>query len=344
MGTNISIGNYISRGRLKTHPYKLIQDYSFDKSNNDVDRDKVYNKMNPNQFISLYNFGYSLNSGYGLYSNNFNDWTVQFGSTNTKNSSFVEVDNINGTTKSGTWLNIRNVPEGTICTHPSFKVRISGANGSTFKFIYLVNGVKTSITVGDGIFEVPESTGTFPDYAGSNKVTLYSFKFPHDKKIKVEEVPEYPNHLVFDGVDDYTSYIPNFNPDEGTVLVQYHPIDRDAVKMISNTANGSVYSYTFFIGNVSIQSRGFDTNTRVEIPFNMENTISAFAYDSVGINIFSNGTFKTSNNVNNKYQYSFGKDWNSNKYGKIALKRVKVFNKKLTEKQIREEYNKLLKE
>lgn len=327
--------------------YKLVQDYTFDKSNSDVDRDKVYNKLNPNEYIELYNFGYSLNNGYGLYSNNFNDWTVQYGSLTERDSSFVEVDNINGNVKSLLYLDIRNASEGSIHTHAPFKIKISGTNGTTFtiRCRTLKDGKNAwnELKVVDGIYEIPEANGIYPD-EGNNKLSLYYFNLPLDKKIKVEEIPEYPNHLVFDGVNDYTSSIPNFNVNEGTVLVQYNPIDNINVKMLSNGETGTYYAYTFFIGNVNIQSRGADSTTRVEIPINVEDTISVFAYDNTGINLFSNGTFKTSNHVNSKYQYAFGKDWNSAGYSKLALKRVKIFNKKLTENQIKKEYNKLLNE
>lgn len=329
------------------NPYKLVQDYTFDKSNSDIDRDKVYNKLNPNEYIELYNFGYSLNSGYGLYINNFNDWTVQYGSLTERDSSFVEVDNINGSVKSLLYLDIRNASEGSIHTHAPFKIKISGTNGTTFtiRCRTLKDGKNAwnELKVVDGIYEIPEANGVYPD-EGNNKLSLYYFNLPLDKKIKVEEVPEYPNHLVFDGVNDYTSSIPNFNVNEGTVLVQYNPIDNINVKMLSNGEIGTYYAYTFFIGNVNIQSRGANSTTRVEIPINVEDTISVFAYDNTGINLFSNGTFKTSNHVNSKYQYAFGKDWNSSGYSKLALKRVKIFNKKLTENQIKKEYNKLLNE
>lgn len=333
----------------KMNKYKLIADYVFNKNNNDADRDYVVNQLNSDERISLLNFNYALGSGYGLYSNNFNDWTVQYGSINTKNSSFVEVDNINGTTKSGAWLDIRNVAEGSIHTHVPFKVRISGADGATFEFKYrsLKDGKNIWIKsqVGDGVWEIPEASGVYPDES-KVKLSLYSFVFPLDKKIKVEEIPEYPNHLVFDGVDDYTDIIPNLNMEQGTVLIQSEQIAFSVPKFMSydEGVDNNKFQNTFFIGSNTVQCRKLDADSRVEIDYSLGSNITAFAYDSIGINIFNNGTFKTSNYINKHTKYQFGKDTNSANYSKIALKRVKIFDKKLTENQIREEYNKLLNE
>lgn len=334
MGINIGIGNYIGKGNSK-QSYSLIQDYTFDKSNFDIDRNKVYNKLNPNEYIELKNFGFSLNSGYGLFNENYLTY-------NKAQNVFVTDDH------SITIMNF--VPANTFAafrydTDPikATKVRVTGLTATdqlTYEYSPSDGGSRVIFPIPeDGEYDLPESIQKSSGDPGYN--VGFAVRGALTKNVTIEQIPEYPNHLVFDGVDDYTSSIPNFNVNEGTIIVQYNPIDTDAVKMLSNGELGTFYSYTFFIGNISIQSRGADSTTRVEIPINAEDTISAFAYDSTGINLFSNGIFKTSNHVNSKYQYAFGKDWNSAKYGKLALKRIKVFNKKLTEEQIREEYDKL---
>lgn len=317
----------------KMNQYNLIGDYVFDKSNSDIDRDKVYNKFNPNQYIELYNFGYNLNSGYGLYKENYLSYRTYLHPAD-KRADLTCTDSIINITE--IYNNKAKFIEKQSEASTDYSIKVTGLTDDIDLYY---TTYKT-----DGGVEIKLANGINNLLAGENYTGFRTKNFIGKCDITIEQIPEYPNHLVFDGVNDYTSPIPNFNVNEGTVLVQYNPIDTYAVKMLSKGELGTFYSYTFFIGSVNIQSRGADATTRVEIPINAEDTISAFAYDSTGINLFSNGIFKTSNNVNNKYQYTFGRDWNSALYGKLALKRVKIFDKKLTENQIKKEYNKLLNE
>lgn len=315
--------------------YQICSDYSFDKSNSDDDISRVYNKLNSSEFIQLNNFAFRLNSGYGLFKENYQTYKTVFP---VSQSGFVIRDFI----PSNTFVVYKYDTDPIKAT----KVRVTGLtapNQFTYEYSPSDGGSRVIFPIPeDGEYDLPESIQKSSGDPGYN--VGFAVRGVLTKNVTIEQIPEYPNHLVFDGVDDYTSPIPNFNVNEGTIIIQYNPIDTDAVKMLSNGALGTFYSHTFFIGNISIQSRGADSTTRVEIPINAENTISAFAYNSTGINIFSNGIFKTSNHINNKYQYAFGKDWNSAKYSKLALKRVKIFNKKLTENQIKKEYNLLLNE
>lgn len=100
MGTNIGIGNYIGKSKPQGssfHP-SLVDYWNFKgKSNFDKDRNTI--KGVKGNILNAYNFGWSLGSGYGLYANNFNNWIIQNGAIYTKTSSYVEIDNINGTTK-----------------------------------------------------------------------------------------------------------------------------------------------------------------------------------------------------------------------------------------------------
>ena len=58
MGTNIAIGNLVGKQKGSgeaSNSYKLIAEYVFNKNNMDIDRNKVFNKLNSDQFIELYN-------------------------------------------------------------------------------------------------------------------------------------------------------------------------------------------------------------------------------------------------------------------------------------------------
>lgn len=74
MGTNVVIGNLVGKHKGSggaPDSYKLIAEYVFNKGNLDTDRNKVFNKLNSDQFIELYNFSWSLMSGYGGYNENY---------------------------------------------------------------------------------------------------------------------------------------------------------------------------------------------------------------------------------------------------------------------------------
>ncbi len=330
--SGVRLGSALKGGQ--TSPYKLVQDYTFDKSNSDVDRDKVYNKLNPDEYIQLNNFDFALGSGYGLYKENYKRYIVR--GVRRPNSYTCEIDY---ESEVNNFIVSKHMDEG--CN--AYRVKLTGLTSDNQLAYVYVNDSRQIVSMAfpeDGEYDLPESIKLSEPY----EIGFYVLN-PIVGSVFVEQIPEYPNHLVFDGVDDYTGNIPNFNLKEGTVLIQYDPIDNASVKMMTyDEGEASKFQHCFFIGSRSIQARGIDANSRIEIPFVTGNNIALFAYDDLGINIFNNGAFKTSNHINKHVKYQFGKDTNSASYAKLALKRIKVFNKKLTENQIKKEYNKLLNE
>lgn len=207
MGTNIAIGNLVSKHNTDTQkinfPFSdsLVDYWNFGgKSNFDKDRTTVTGLLG--NVLTAYNFVWSSGSGYGLYVNNFNNWTIQHDALYTKTSSYVEIDNINSTTKSGVWLNVKPSTNGVTYVHPSFKIRITGLNGSFATFKYREDGVNKNIQMGDGIHVIPSvSEDRFPNT--TDVIELCEFNLPKDRRVRIEEVPEYEGAIVTDGVDDY---------------------------------------------------------------------------------------------------------------------------------------------
>lgn len=227
MGTNIAIGNLIGKHNTDTQkinfPFSnsLVDYWNFGgKSNFDKDRTTVTGLLG--NVLTAYNFGWSLGSGYGLYKNDFTKWTSQFGSINTKTTSYFDIDNINGTVKSNVWLDLSKPTDGSTYIHPSFKIRISGLNGSFTILKYKENGINKEIKMEDGIHVIPSaSEDRFPN---TDKLDIYEFQIPLDRHIRIEEIPEYEGAIVTDGVDDYLK-LDKVGYKVGTIIIKFKPIN-----------------------------------------------------------------------------------------------------------------------
>lgn len=222
MGTNIGIGNYIGKSKPQGssfHP-SLVDYWNFKgKSNFDKDRNTI--KGIKGELLTAYNFGWISGSGYGLYKNDFTKWTSQFGSINTKTTSYFDIDNINSPVKSNVWLDLSKPTDGSTYIHPSFKIRISGLNGSFATLKYREDGVNKNIQMGDGIHVIPSaSEDRFPN---TDKLDIYEFNIPLDRHVRIEEIPEYEGAIVTDGVDDYLK-LDKVGYKIGTVIVKFVPI------------------------------------------------------------------------------------------------------------------------
>lgn len=227
MGTNIAIGNLIGKHNTDTQkinfPFSnsLVDYWNFGgKSNFDKDRTTVTGLLG--NVLTAYNFGWSLGSGYGLYKNDFTKWTSQFGSINTKTTSYFDIDNINSPVKSNVWLDLRKPTDGSTYIHPSFKIRISGLNGSFATLKYREDGVDKNIQMGDGIHVIPSaSEDRFPN---TDKLDIYEFILPLDRHIRIEEIPLYEGAIVTDGVDDYLK-LDKVGYKVRTIIIKFKPIN-----------------------------------------------------------------------------------------------------------------------
>lgn len=219
MGTNIAIGNLVGKHKGSgeaSNSYKLIAEYVFNKNNMDVDRNKVFNKLNSDQFIELYNFSWSLMSGYGGYNENYLTYPKAANVFVTDDHSitimnFVPVNN---------WV----VSKYGNSALKSTKIKVTGlTSDDQLEYGYSPSneGVRVMMPIPkDGIYDLPESI------VNQSTFTIGFFiKSALTKNVIIEQVPAYPDCLVFDGVDDYTSIIPDFNKEQGTMIIQYTSMD-----------------------------------------------------------------------------------------------------------------------
>lgn len=338
MGTNVVIGNLVGKHKGSggaPDSYKLIAEYVFNKGNLDVDRNKVFNKLNSDQFIELYNFSWSLMSGYGGYNENYLTYSKAANVFVTDDHSitimnFVPVNN---------WV----VSKYGNSALKSTKIKVTGlTSDDQLEYGYSPSneGARVMMPIPkDGIYDLPESIVNQSTFAIG-----FFIKSALTKNVIIEQVPAYPDCLVFDGVDDYTSIVPDFNKEQGTIIIQYTSMDnlKQILFQAMEEGNVSIFSNCFLIKDESIQTRAENSVTKGLMNTPDENKITALCWDSDGMNLFNNGKYLPSDAINKHVKYRFAKDSNSAAYARFALKKILIFDKKLNEKQILEEYNKLL--
>lgn len=338
MGTNIAIGNLVGKHKGSggaSDSYKLIAEYVFNKGNLDIDRNKVFNKLNSDQFIELYNFSWSLMSGYGGYNENYLTYSKAANVFVTDDHSitimnFVPVNN---------WV----VSKYGNSALKSTKIKVTGlTSDDQLEYGYSPSneGARVMMPIPkDGIYDLPESI------VNQSTFTIGFFiKSALTKNVIIEQVPAYPDCLVFDGVDDYTSIVPDFNKEQGTIIIQYTSMDdlKQILFQAMEEGDVSIFSNCFLIKDESIQTRAENSVKKGLMNTPDENKITALCWDSDGMNLFNNGKYLPSDAINKHVKYRFAKDSNSADYARFALKKILIFDKKLNEKQILEEYNKLL--
>lgn len=338
MGTNIAIGNLVGKQKGSgeaSNSYKLIAEYVFNKNNTDIDRNKVFNKLNSDQFIELYNFSWSLMSGYGGYNENY--------LTYSKVENVFVIDDHSITIMNFVPANNWVVFKYGNSALKSTKIKVTGLtadNQLEYGYSPSLEGARVMMPIPkDGIYDLPESVVNQSTYNIG-----FFLRSALTKNVIIEQVPAYPDCLVFDGVDDYTSIIPDFNKEQGTMIIQYTSINdlKQVLFQAMEERSVHIYSNCFLIKDENIQTRAENSVIKGLMKTPDENKITALCWDSDGMNLFNNGKYLPSDAINKHVKYRFAKDSNSADYARFALKKILIFDKKLNEKQILEEYNKLL--
>lgn len=167
--------------------------YDFSQgSNDDENRETIKDYSGNGNDAKAYNFDWGGMSGYGGYNINF----LTFGNTS---SNLKE--------KTSTKIIVNGRVNGYICYKhpktevPSFKIKISGL---VTDYAYVdENNIRQVIRIKEGEHILPKS------YASDTITTICGFMNPITSKSTengiIELIPEYPDALVFDGVDDYIS-------------------------------------------------------------------------------------------------------------------------------------------
>lgn len=161
------------------------------KTNDDADRAILKDLTGNGHDITLNGFTFSKMSGYGGYPIDFK----------TEYAPALKINRVSGTLTSSK-ITITSVKElnnflesARIEKHKSYKIKVTGVNDDLYiRYFYSATeyyNIKT-----EGIHVLPES----------NEVQFVGFratKVSDSCNIIIELIPEYPDALVFDGIDDY---------------------------------------------------------------------------------------------------------------------------------------------
>lgn len=177
---------------VKTYPW-LFPNQAWTvtgKTNEDEDRATIANITGNGNDLVLSNFGFSGNSGDGLYQQNYAIWTKASNrATFTVTSSKIHVTSV------------------TAEEHADFiyttgqqlkqKIRITGLP-ERVSFVIGRSGVNLKIISQDGIYDVD-----ILDDSSANPIIGYRINRIIDScDITIEQIPEYEGYLITDGVDD----------------------------------------------------------------------------------------------------------------------------------------------
>ena len=161
--------------------------------------------------IECFNFGWAGMSGIGGYKVNFNEFKVTNNDSVKKHTYNKLVVYNTEDVNTNFWDFFTNLAPGETYHVDSYKVRISGlSDGETIKYRYYNLNDDNSITPVDtflrnGIYTIPEINMTSIIGIVNKYTTVFQYILNEviNKQITIELLPEYPNALVSDGVDDY---------------------------------------------------------------------------------------------------------------------------------------------
>ena len=152
------------------------------------------------RFLTFKNFAWAGMSGVGGYKYNFlsNDWSADVNQLSVVLSHKIVIINKRTSVQLAKW--IRNELENTI----NITLKITGleANGSSFKIYDNVGSSHAQSYKKDGIYQI-----NYTATEGANRFFLYvpgGNMGQLEHPITIEQLPLYPDALVFDGVDDYS--------------------------------------------------------------------------------------------------------------------------------------------
>ena len=176
------------------------------KTNDDEDRAILKDLTGNGHDITLNGFAFSEMSGYGGFKDNMLKWSYNNNSAIIKktNNKFI----IYNTEQVNThfWKSITNPPIG-VFHYPSYKLKISGLpeNKSISYLYYIENDFNNRISqkLYNGINILPETNIEILTENLGYKTIFEYIDIPNNCEITFELLPEYPDALVFDGVDDY---------------------------------------------------------------------------------------------------------------------------------------------
>lgn len=201
----LMIANALKKSSGINYPGLIAAWSAKGKTNDDEDRAILKDLTGNGHDITLNGFAFSEMSGYGGYNYRFNK-TLNY--TPPERLDVV----VSATKISGLFKKLDETLKqwfGKIYGIDSFcdkeyKIKVSGLQESeSLQYAYYVGnvGVEYVDIHEDGIYTIPAST--YEGIPSQGWAQFIKYIITEDRNLTIELLPEYPNALVFDGVDDY---------------------------------------------------------------------------------------------------------------------------------------------
>ena len=285
------------------------------KTNEDEDRATIANITGNGNNLVLSNFGFAEGSGYGLYAYNFNSFELRDNvvkPTDVKKDSFriIGIGNngnvlvLSNTSNSAAWkIRITGMKEGDSC--------IVGNENKSGDYIKIIK---------DGIY-------TFQKQYAATSVNGIWYNSSQEVDVLVEQIPEYEEYLVTDGVDDEVRSAAFTLNEDWTIVGNWEFITNE------NKNAGLTKVYSFYLYN---RDYGIFVYKYINAGqgFSVEDVKSLKAICSDG-RIYLNDWQEIRNNIEQEATISKGVmaiGYFNRDFTKMAFKNLGIYNNQLLSK------------
>lgn len=270
--------------------------------------------------LTLNNFAFAGNSGYGLYAQNYISYAITNRAVYTKTNSSIHV------TKSIT-AGVNFTESARDVTIPSYRIKVTGIQSGQEMIYRGSNNTFLTNIPSDGIYVLPAVEN------GSN-LGFQFVSYTGDCNITIEQIPDYEGYLVTDGVDDRIQSSGFKLGKDWTMIGDWKLFEVTKYIAAGIIKAPSLYLYNSFTG---LQ---FFINTS-QIPFSVKGIKSVNAICSDG-RIYTNdwneivGEYGVVTSSNSPLLIGY----NNTNFTKIAFKNLAIYNNKvLTKDQCIAGYN-----
>lgn len=302
---------------VKTYPW-LFPDQAWTvtgKTNEDEDRATIANITGNGNDLLLSNFGFAEGSGYGLYAYNFNSFNLRDNvvkPTDVKKDSFRMI----GTGNSSNVLILLNESDSA-----DWKIRITGMKEGDRCLIGNANKSGEYISVNK------DGTYTFQKQYAATSTNGIWYNSSQEVDVLVEQIPEYEDYLVTDGVDDKIDSSAFKMGEDFTVVGEWKllPVSNYSYAGIIKTNNLYVYNNASIGISIYVCSSGVRND--------MEGLKSLKAICSDGRVYGEDWTeYKLSIGRTKGAQSSLYLGYNSKAYTKMIFKNLGIYNNQILSK------------
>ena len=217
---------------------------AFKRSNTEAEDTRKYLKdySGNERDMELFNFGYSKQSGFNGYVQDFRNFVAGSEITNstiTESKIAITNTNISETNQSVGYITKANY------INKGFRIKVSSLS-SQATFVFYTPDYSTTVKyigLKEGIIDIPALTDEEWSSFG-----LLSINLPKNGSVVFEQIPNYRGAIVSDGVDDYGQCVKDFAlPDDYTVVAM-REILNDAGCLISKSITNS--GQAFILENI----------------------------------------------------------------------------------------------